>query len=151
MVHESATLGCIVQPIERRNFGRLGVMLAPRAAPARREVVRRPAAVAVRLAQALGWQEGVEDGTYPSFAAIARRDGMAPQRLAQLVELTLLAPDIQEAVLFLESEDGVEPISERAVREIAADVNWSAQRARWAEARRCLRTQARESCVLAAE
>jgi len=151
MVDESATLGWIVEPIERRNYGRLGVTLAPGAAPARREVVRRPAAVAMRLAKALSWHEAVEGGHYPSFAALARAEGMAPQRMAQILDLTLLAPDIQEAVLFLEAEDGVEPISERAVRAIAADVDWSAQRARWAEARRCLRTQTREVCVLAAE
>jgi hypothetical protein len=76
---------------------------------------------------------------------------MAPQRVAQILELTLLAPDIQEAVLFLESEDGVEPVSERTLRGIAAVVDWSTQRARWAEAERCLRTQSSELCALAAE
>lgn len=151
MVHESATLGCIVESIERRNYGRLGVMLAPGAVPARREVVRRPAAVAVRLAQALSWHEAVQGGRYPSFAALARAEGIAPQRLTQILDLTMLAPEIQEAVLFLESEDGVEPISERAVRVIAADVDWSKQRTRWVQAERCLRTQASESRVLAAE
>jgi hypothetical protein len=144
MPDESATLGCIVEPIERRNYGRLGVTLAPRAAPRRREVVRRPAAVAVRLVQALAWQEAVEGGEFPSFAALARHEGMAPQRVAQILELTLLAPDIQEAVLFLEAEDGVEPVSERALRGIAADADWSTQRGRWAEAERGLRTRAQE-------
>ncbi len=76
---------------------------------------------------------------------------MAPQRVAQILDLTLLAPDIQEAVLFLEAEDGVEPISERAARAIAADVNWSRQRARWVQAERSLRTHAIESRVLVAE
>lgn len=151
MVDEIATLGCIVEPIERRNYGRLGVMLAPGAVPARREVVRRPAAVAMRLAQALSWHEAVEAGLYPSFAALARAEGIAPQRLTQILDLTVLAPEIQEAVLFLESEDGVEPISERTVRGIAADVDWSKQRARWAQAERCLRTQVSESCLFAAE
>jgi hypothetical protein len=76
---------------------------------------------------------------------------MAPQRVAQILELTLLAPDIQEAVLFLEAEDGVEPINERTLRKIAADEHWSTQRVRWAEAERCLRTQSSELCALAAE
>jgi hypothetical protein len=30
---------------------------------------------------------------FPSFAALARHEGMAPQRVAQILELTLLAPD----------------------------------------------------------
>jgi hypothetical protein len=33
--------------------------------------------------------------------------------VTQLLDLTLLAPDIQEAVLALEAVDGVEPMSER--------------------------------------
>jgi hypothetical protein len=151
MSNENATLGCIEEPIERRNYGRLGVSLAPGAVPPRREVLRKPAAVAVRLAQGLAWYEAVRGGMYPSLAALARAEGMAPQRLTQILDLTMLAPDIQEAVLFLESEDGVEPISERAVREIAADLDWSVQRGRWADARRSLRTQLPETCVLAAE
>jgi hypothetical protein len=151
MDDQGLTLGCIVEPIERRNYGRLGVSLSPGAVPTRRQVVRRPAAVALRLAQALSWVDAVEAGEFPSFAALARHEGMAPQRVAQILELTLLAPDIQEAVLFLESEDGVEPVSERALRGIAAVVDWGVQRGRWAEAKRGLRTRASESRVLAAE
>jgi hypothetical protein len=134
----------IVEPIARRCYGRLGTTLAVDDAPLRREVVRRPAVVAVRLAQALSWVEAVEAGEFPSFAALARHEGMAPQRVAQILELTLLAPDIQEAVLFLESEDGVEPVSERALRGIAADADWSTQRGRWVEAERRLRTEVHE-------
>jgi hypothetical protein len=52
---------------------------------------------------------------------------MAPQRVAQILELTLLAPDIQEAVLFLESEDGVEPVSERVLREVDGQAGWAAR------------------------
>jgi hypothetical protein len=121
----------IVEPIARRCHGRLGTTLAVDDAPVRREVVRRPAVVAVRLAQALSWVEAVEAGEFPSFAALARHEGMAPQRVAQILELTLLAPDIQEAALFLESEDGVEPVSERALREVVQAGLWPAQRAVW--------------------
>jgi len=43
----------------------------------------------------------------------------------------LPAPDIQVAVLGLESVDGVEPISERALRGVAHAGAWAKQRAVW--------------------
>ena len=39
------------------------------------------------------------------------------------MDLTLLAPDIQEQILFAESVDGVEPMSEREMR-VAARLTW---------------------------
>ncbi|QDE65969.1 hypothetical protein BHS07_02500 [Myxococcus xanthus] len=52
-------------------------------------------------------------------------------RVTHLLDLQLLAPDIQEEVLFLEAVDGKEPLSERALRVIAHAGAWEAQRARW--------------------
>lgn len=45
--------------------------------------------------------------------------------------LTLLAPYIQEQLLFAESVDGVEPMSERGMRLISAYENWTKQREAW--------------------
>lgn len=44
------------------------------------------------------------------------------------MDLTLLAPDIQEKILFLESVDGVEPMSERELRKLAGCAAWRNQR-----------------------
>ncbi|WP_236069523.1 hypothetical protein [Citreicoccus inhibens] len=52
-------------------------------------------------------------------------------RVTQLLDLVLLAPDIQEAVLFLDAVDGVEPLSERRLRAIAHAENWGVQREKW--------------------
>jgi hypothetical protein len=49
--------------------------------------------------------------------------------------LLLLAPDIQEEVLFLEAVDGQEPLSERGLRAIAHAGAWEVQRERWREVR----------------
>jgi len=43
------------------------------------------------------------------------------------MDLTLLAPDIQEKILFLGSVDGVEPMSEREPRSIARLAHLHAQ------------------------
>jgi hypothetical protein len=51
--------------------------------------------------------------------------------LTQLLSLTLLAPDIQEEILFLEVEGGVERITQRALRDVVKVDNWDEQRRRW--------------------
>ena len=47
---------------------------------------------------------------------MARKLGLTRARVTQLLDLTLLAVDIQEQILFAESIDGVETICERALR-----------------------------------
>ena len=50
------------------------------------------------------------------------------------VEGLHLAPDIQEAILFLPlTTKGRDPIREKHVRPIAAELHWKAQRAMWGE------------------
>jgi len=44
------------------------------------------------------------------------------------MDLTLLAPSIQEQILFTESVDGVEPMSERELRTATRHGLWSGQR-----------------------
>jgi len=50
--------------------------------------------------------------------------------MTQILNLNFLAPDIQEAILFL---DGETAVSEKALRPIAVEVSWEAQRANWKE------------------
>ncbi|HLT39374.1 MAG TPA: hypothetical protein VK034_23990, partial [Enhygromyxa sp.] len=52
-------------------------------------------------------------------------------RITQLMNLTLLAPDIQERLLFLEAVDGREPMSERDLRTVIYAGDWAAQRVEW--------------------
>lgn len=43
-----------------------------------------------------------------------------------------LAPDVQEAILFLPRvEAGKDPVTERELRTIVAEVEWGRQRGRW--------------------
>ena len=95
------------------------------------EPVRRPARVAVMLALAHKIQDAIDRGVAPDRAEVARRLGLTRARLTQLMDLTLLAPDLQEKILFLESVDGVEPMSEREVRSAARVAYWSAQTKAW--------------------
>jgi hypothetical protein len=62
----------------------------------------------------------------------ARFGPVSVSRLMQIMNLLNLAPDIQEELLFLEpSARGREAVTERHLREIAADESWDSQRGRW--------------------
>ena len=51
-------------------------------------------------------------------------------RVTQLTDLTLLAPEVQEQILFAKSVDGVESMSESALREVVRLEDWAKQRER---------------------
>lgn len=97
------------------------------------ETVHRPARVARMLALAHCLQREIDSGEIEDRAALARKYGLTRARITQLLNLTLLAPDIQEQILDLERVDGVEPTSERALRQITAEMDWREQRRRWGE------------------
>lgn len=96
---------------------------APPAAP-----VRRPARVAQALALAHRLQAAIDRGDYRDRAELARQLGFTRARVTQLLDLLLLAPDIQERVLALEAIDGVEPMAERALRGLVRHESWAEQR-----------------------
>ena len=97
--------------------------------------VRRPARVAQALARAHRLEAAIERGEYADRADLARQLGFTRARVTQILDLLLLAPDLQERVLDMEAVDGVEPLSERALREVVRYECWAHQRATWAEVR----------------
>ncbi len=95
------------------------------------EPVHRPARVARMLALAHRLEAAIERGEYCDRAEVARELGFSRARISQLLDLTLLAPDIQERVLALEAIDGREPLTERALREVVPHESWVEQRHAW--------------------
>ncbi len=93
--------------------------------------VRQPARVAVTLALANKIQQAIDRGTVRDRAEVARRLGITRARISQLLDLTLLAPDIQEVLLAMESVGGVEPLSEHLLREVSRCGAWAEQREVW--------------------
>jgi hypothetical protein len=93
--------------------------------------VHRPARVALMLALAHKVQESIDAGKVADRADVARRLGFTRARITHLLDLTLLAPDLQEQVLALVAVDGEEPISERTLRSVAHAAQWSDQRGVW--------------------
>jgi hypothetical protein len=70
-----------------------------------------------------------------SRVELARALRMSGGRLSQLLDLVLLAPDIQEDLLLLEAGTGSAAIPERALRHVVRALAWAEQRRRWAALR----------------
>jgi muramoyltetrapeptide carboxypeptidase LdcA involved in peptidoglycan recycling len=72
--------------------------------------------VAVTLALAHTIQRAIDRGEIRDQSAAARRLGVTRARMTQILDLTYLAPTLQEEILFLEAVGDVEPLSERSLR-----------------------------------
>ncbi len=84
------------------------------------------------MALAIHMQRLIDDGVVRDYAELARLGHVSRARVTQIVNLTFLAPDIQEEILFLPRvEHGRDPIREHAVRLIAAVPGWGKQRRMW--------------------
>lgn len=51
------------------------------------------------LARAFRWKRKLESGEFATTAELAEREGIAPSYVTRVLRLTLLAPDIIEAIL----------------------------------------------------
>ncbi|MBN1653364.1 MAG: hypothetical protein JXA30_06260 [Deltaproteobacteria bacterium] len=80
------------------------------------------------LALAHKIQDAIDRGVVCDHVDAAQKLGLTGGRVTQLLDLTLLAPDIQEQLLFVESIDGVEPVSERSIRRVLRFEAWEEQR-----------------------
>ena len=116
-------------PLFRRK-GR-SVTLAETPPPPKPTPVHRPVKVAQQLALAHHLQRAIDRGVIVDRATLARKLDLTGARITQLLDLTLLAPDVQEAVLALEAVDGAEPMTERALRAVAHAGTWTEQRTRY--------------------
>jgi hypothetical protein len=91
----------------------------------------RPARVARLLAQAHDIEVRVQAGEFRDYADVARHHGLTRARLTQVMNLLLLAPDIQAEVFALRLPPGREPVTERHLRQVLRSPIWSEQRAAW--------------------
>jgi hypothetical protein len=95
-------------------------------APAKLPHITKLMALAIRLEHLLA------TGEVKDQAEIARTAGITRARVTQIINLTQLAPDIQEAILNLEpTTDPVPRFREREVRTIAILPYWEKQRVLW--------------------
>jgi len=104
---------------------RSGVEAAP-LPPGRVPRVARLMALAVRF------DELVRTGQVSSYSALASLGHVKRARICQIVSLLCLAPDLQEALLFLPpTQRGRDPIILADLMLIAASIDWRKQRRLW--------------------
>jgi hypothetical protein len=60
---------------------------------------RTDSALVKALARAFRWKRMLESGEFATIAELAEREGIAPSYMTRVLRLTLLAPDIVEAIL----------------------------------------------------
>ena len=88
--------------------------------------------IARLMALALRFDEYLRTGQVANHAALAELGHVSRARISQIMNLLHLAPDIQEAILFLpRTLQGRDPIHLRQLQPIAAILDWPKQRLRW--------------------
>jgi len=95
-----------------------------------------PATVAGKLARitclmavAIHFDQLISEGAIEDFAEIARLENLSRARVTQILNLRLLAPDIQEALLRLpRTTSGHDRFNFREIQSIALESDWKVQR-----------------------
>jgi len=86
------------------------------------------------MALAIRFDRLVRQGEVADYADLARLGHVTRARVTQIMNLLLLAPDIQEEILFLpRTHRGFDPIPEHRVRAVTSVPDWHKQRRLWRE------------------
>ena len=84
------------------------------------------------MALAIRFERLICDGVVANLAELAALGHVTRARVTQIMNLLNLAPDIQEDLLFLQKPgSGRDGITEKSLRRIATNTNWSGQRQMW--------------------
>jgi len=84
------------------------------------------------MALAIRFKGLIERGEIQDYADLARLGLVTRARITQVMNLLNLAPDIQEEILFLPRVfNDYDPISERNIRPIVAEMDWAIQGQMW--------------------
>lgn len=107
----------------KRRQGRKEIIVPSGVDSAAADQARTNQGLAVTIARAHRWQELLESGRYASIRELALDLGVDNSYLARMLRLTLLAPDLIEAILA-----GTEPDSLSLERLYRAPTIWDEQR-----------------------
>ena len=75
------------------------------------------------LARAFRWKRLLESGEFATIAELAEREGIAPSYMTRVLRLTLLAPDIIDAIL--DGKQGPEVTLARVLESLSLE--WAGQ------------------------
>ncbi|MHC2066128.1 hypothetical protein ACYFX5_01525 [Bremerella sp. T1] len=84
------------------------------------------------MALAIHFQELLQNGVVEDQSDLARLSHVTQPRITQIMNLLLLSPEIQEEILHLPKiSEGKDPIHEKLLRPVAAEVCFQKQRDTW--------------------
>lgn len=86
--------------------------------------------IARLMALAIKFQDMVDRGEVRDYADLARLGFVTRARLTQIMNLTLLAPEIQEEILDHHPEKRPS-VNERHIRRVVTAADWFEQKRRW--------------------
>lgn len=92
-IPETVTLHVPFRVVKRG--GRKAMQLPEGALPSR----RTDSTLVKALARAFRWKHMLESGEFATVAELAEREAIAPSYMTRVLRLTLLAPDVIEAIL----------------------------------------------------
>jgi len=117
---------CVSVPLTMKRRGGRKEIIAPGGQSPREQLRSGPSpSLALTIARAHRWRELLEEGRYASVRELARALGVDNSYLARLLRLTLLAPDIVEAIL-----EETEPSGLSLEQLYRAPMDWESQRQR---------------------
>lgn len=88
------------------------------------------------MALAIHFDGLIRQGVVKDYADLAKLGGVSKARISQIMALLDLCPAIQEAILLMpRTQAGRDAVTERQLRSIVREVDWSRQ---WEEAARML-------------
>lgn len=117
---------------ERRGRGSRREMREGDAPAAPPRIPGRIPRIARFMALAIRFHQLIRAGEVADYAELGRLAHVTRARITQIMNLLMLAPDIQEAILFLPRvERGRDPIHIRQLQPIAIVPDWRKQRPMW--------------------
>jgi len=122
-VREGEQLVVSVPLAMKRRGGRKEIITPGGQTPESRRQPSTNAPLALTIARAYRWRELLEQGRYRSIRSLAEKLGVDNSYVARLLRLSLLAPDIVEAIL-----DGAEPSGLSLEKLYRAPMEWERQR-----------------------
>lgn len=102
--------------------------------------------IARLMALALKFDLLLHEGAIANYAELARLGHVTRARITQIMNLLQLAPDVQEAILFLpRTQRGRDPIHLRQLQPLALELDWRKQRQMWRKLARARRRVPRQA------
>jgi len=120
--------------LHKKRDGKRIVLSEGKAPQPKRPPIGRLPRISRYMALAIYYEDLIRRGHVHDYAEIATLGHVTRARVTQIMNLRLLAPEIQESLLTLPRVvDGRDELSLRFLQTVALQSDWTKQRQRWAD------------------